>query len=315
MRSSARLEEAKKILEALGMPKPQRNDNAAYTLLAFAGVGPRTPWAQASAPRLTPHDVIRLARERYRKIYAENTRETIRRQAIHQFVQGGVLQRNPDDPGLSTNSPRTHYALTDEALAVLRSYGSPGFDLASASFLANVGGGLAARYAARRTASRVKVTLPRSADIFLSPGAHNKLQAQVIEEFLPRFAPDASILYLGDTDHKSLCMDEGALLKLGISLTEHDKLPDIVAYDETRRWVFLIEAVTSHGPVSAKRHMELEEALQSCDAGRVYVSAFLGFQEFKREASQIAWDTEVWIAEEPDHMLHYNGDRFLGPRE
>jgi len=116
------VDEAKALLKALGMPTKQQNDNAAYTLLAFAGIGRRTPWAEAGAPRLTPHDVIQFARDKYRKAYAENTRETIRRQAIHQLVQGGVLARNPDDPGLATNSPRTHYALTDEALTVIRAY-------------------------------------------------------------------------------------------------------------------------------------------------------------------------------------------------
>ena len=28
----------------------------------------------------------------------------------------------------------------------------------------------------------------------------------------------------------------------------------------------------------------------------------------------INWDTEVWIAELPEHMIHLNGDQFMGPR-
>jgi hypothetical protein len=310
---STRIEEAKKILEAMGMPHAQRNDNAAYTLVAFADIGPTTPWSRSAAPRLKPHDVIQFARK-YKKTYAENTRETIRRQAIHQFIQGGVVQRNPDDPSLATNSPRTHYALTPEALVVLRAHGTTEFAAATVKFLTATGGGLAARYGAGRRAAGVEIVLFGGEVLALSPGGHNQLQACIIRDFLPRFAPGARVLYLGDTDHKSLRVDKAALASLGVPMTKHDKLPDIVLYDETKEWLFLIEAVTSHGPVSAKRHIELEEALHACAAGRIYVSAFPGFKEFKREASHIAWETEVWLAEAPDHLLHYNGDRFFGPR-
>ena len=85
-------------------------------------------------------------------------------------------------------------------------------------------------------------------------------------------------------------------------------------YDEIRNWLFLIEAVTSHGPVSSKRHFELEEMLKECLAARVYVSAFPDFATFKSFLTEIAWETEVWLAEIPGHLIHFNGDRFLGPR-
>jgi len=309
-----RVDEAKALLKALGMPTKQQNDNAAYTLLAFAGIGRRTPWAEAGAPRLTPHDVIQFARDKYRKAYAENTRETIRRQAIHQLVQGGVLARNPDDPGLATNSPRTHYALTDEALTVIRAYGTERFEVEAAAFLVKVSGGLAAQYARGRKDAGVEVSLAANTTLRLSPGQHNKLQALVVTTFLPKFAPAARVLYLGDTDHKSLQVDQEALAALGIPVGKHNKLPDVVLFDEQRRWLFLVEAVTSHGPVSPKRHKELEEMLRGCSVGRVYVSAFLDGKTFRRYATDIAWETEVWIAEAPEHMLHYNGDRFIGPR-
>lgn len=309
-----KLGEAKQILAALGMPKAQQNPNAVYTFLAFAGVGPRVAWSRASTPRLTPHDVIAFTHQRYGKSYAENTRETIRRQAIHQFVQGGILVRNPDEPGLPTNSPRTHYALTAEAIEVARAFGTSGFDAAGTKFREAQGGGLAERYARPRQTAAVTVTLPDGGSVTLSPGAHNRLHGQVIEAFLPRFAPGARVLYLGDTDHKSKRVDEARLAALGVPVTKHDKLPDLVLHEEKRNWLFLIEAVTSHGPVSAKRHMELEEVLVGATAGRVYVSAFPSFREFKKYAADIAWETEVWVADCPDHLLHYNGDRFFGPR-
>jgi type II restriction enzyme len=296
------------------MPTEQQNPNAVYTLLAFANIGPRTAWSKASDPRRTPHDVIAFARDAYQKAYAENTRETIRRQAIHQFVQGGLLARNPDNPNLATNSPRTHYALTPEALEVIRAFGTRGFEPAVRRFLTAQKGGLAARYGHERRKAGVSVSLPGGESLELSPGVHNILQAEIIHAFLPRFAADSAVLYLGDTDHKTKLIDEPRLTALGVPVTKHDKLPDVVLYDERRNWLFLVEAVTSHGPVSAKRHLELETVLANAKPGRVYVSAFPSFREFKKYADEIAWETEVWVAEFPEHLLHYNGDRFFGPR-
>lgn len=307
-------DDAIEILVALGMPRRQQNDNAIYTLLAFANVGPNTSWARAQALRLNPHGVIEFAARWYAKRYAENTRETIRRQAIHQFVQGAVLLRNPDDPGLSTNSPRTHYALSPDALKVVRAYGTSRFERLATRFREAVGGGLASVYAKPRQMSAVLVKLTTGQELRLSPGSHNVLQRDVVEQFLPRFAPESMVLYLGDTDHKTLHVDEHGLRSIGVPLKKHDKLPDVVAFDPKRNWLFLVEAVTSHGPVSAKRQLELAAVLKRCKAGLVYVSAFANFREFKRHADHIAWETEVWIADMPDHLLHYNGDRFLGPR-
>ena len=284
---SKRLREARTILAALGMPKPQQNPNAVYTFLAFANVGPRSAWMNAAAPRLTPHQVIAFAEKAYGKIYAENTRETIRRQAIHQFVQGGILMRNPDEATLPTNSPRSHYALTDEVLEAIRTFGTPTFDAAAAKFCAAEGGGLAERYAKPRQSAKVAVILDGAA-IVLCPGAHNRLQAQIIEQFVPLFAAGGRVLYLGDTDQKSKHVDATRLAALGIPVTKHDKLPDIVVHDKKRNWLFLIEAVTSHGPVSAKRHVELEEMLAASKIGRVYVLAFPSFREFKKYAAEIA---------------------------
>lgn len=103
--------------------------------------------------------------------------------------------------------------------------------------------------------------------------------------------------------------------KLGIPPLSHEKLPDVVVYDENQKWLFLIEAVTSHGPVSPKRWLELEDAFKGCKVGVVYVTAFPDRATFRKNATEIAWETEVWIADQPDHLIHFNGDRFLGPHK
>ena len=136
-----------------------------------------------------------------------------------------------------------------------------------------------------------------------------------MEQFAPRFAPGAKLLYLGDTANKSLVMDSEELVRLGFPVDKHSKLPDVVLYLPKKRWLYLIEVVTSHGPVSPKRFQELEKIFDQSAIGRVYVSAFPDFKEYIRHARNIAWETEVWLAEAPDHLIHFNGDKFIGPRQ
>jgi hypothetical protein len=310
----AKLEDAKDILKALGLPPKQQNDVAAYTLLALAGIAPKTKWSAAERRSLRIHDMIVFTNAEYRvpegtKPYQENTRETFRRQAIHQFEQARVVDKPQD---LETNSPKTRYTLSSAALAVIQSYGSKKFAAEAAAFRESQGS-LLAVYTASKRMHLVPVTLADGREFTLSPGKHNQVQAAVVRDFAARFAPGATLLYLGDTAKKTLILEEDVLRKLCVPITKHDKLPDVVLYDETRNWLYLIEAVTSHGPVSPKRKLEMERELKSCTAERIYVSAFPDFKEFRRHIDNIAWETEVWIAENPDHMIHFNGDKFLGP--
>jgi len=169
----------------------------------------------------------------------------------------------------------------------------------------------------RRTWGRtlIPLTLPDGRVLDLSPGEHNELQAAIVKEFAPRFAPGAYLLYLGDTANKMLHVETERLSTLGVPVTQHDKLPDVVLYEQQREWLFLIEAVTSHGPMSDTRVQQLILMLANCTAESIFVSAFPDLKTFKKYISEIAWETEVWIAENPDHLIHFNGDKFLGPRD
>jgi type II restriction enzyme len=309
------IEEARQVLKALGLPDAQQNEISALTLLALLRLGPDDPWTAATRDRRrVSRDIMAFIADRYGRSYAPNTRETIRRQVLHQFLQARIADYNPFEPDLPTNSPRAHYAVSEAVLPVIQSHGSPRWDEAVARFIAEHGS-LAATYTRRRSAGTwVPLTLPDGRTVELSPGLHNRLQKAVLEEFVPRFAPGAALLYLGDTARKRLIMDTATLDGLGWPMSDHDKLPDIVLYDAARAWLFLIEVVTSHGPMSPKRVLELEERLQARRPGAVYVSAFPTMAEFRKHMREIAWETEVWIAEAPDHMIHFDGDRFLGPR-
>jgi type II restriction enzyme len=310
----ADVEEAREILNTLGLPTAQSNEMSALTLIALCGLRPDDPWTKAQRVRCTvTKGIMDYVREHFGKNYAANTRETFRRQVLHQFVQGHIADYNPFEPNLPTNSPRAHYAITEAALEAVKTFGAPEWKEAVRKFAAEHGV-LRVLYTPERDHQRVPIRLPTGEEIRLSPGKHNEVQKAIVEEFAPRFAPGSELLYLGDTAKKDLVVNVKALADLGIPITDHDKLPDVVLYDRTRGWLFLVEAVTSHGPVSPKRIVELEAMLAKCSAAFVYVSAFPDMAEFKRHATAIAWETEVWLADIPDHLIHFNGDRFFGPR-
>ena len=310
----ADVEEAQEILEALGMPLAQRNQMAGLTLIALCGLTPDAAWATAKRRRCTvTKGIMDYLEKHYGTEYAPNTRETFRRQVLHQFVQGGIADYNPFERDLPTNSPKAHYAVTAAALKVVRRYGTEDWQPAIDRFHRRWGG-LVARYARDRDRRLIPIRLPDGQALRLSPGRHNEVQKAIVEDFAPRFAPGAHLLYLGDTSKKNLFIDKARLAELGIPITDHDKLPDVVLYDAQREWLFLVEAVTSHGPVSPTRMVDLETMLAACPAVAIYVSAFPDFGEFRKHMRNIAWETEVWLCDTPDHMIHYDGEQFLGPR-
>lgn len=312
----SKITEAQEILKALGLPAAQQNEMSALTLLALCSIKEDTPWADATRTnqRITK-EIMAFVNENYKADapYAPNTRETFRRQVLHQFIQAGVANYNPDDPTLPVNSPKAHYAITQEALEVAQSYGTKNWDSRTQQFAVEYEI-LRDRYAAERDMHRIPLVIEGN-EYYLSPGAHNEVQAAVVEEFAPRFAPGGKLLYIGDTEDKDLYVNPAGLEALNLPITEHSKLPDIVISDDKREWLFLVEVVTSHGPVSAKRVVELEEFTKDCPYGIVYVTAFPNAKEFKKHVDDIAWETEVWLSDTPDHMIHFNGDRFIGPRK
>lgn len=282
--------------------------------MALARVSDQVPWSKATRESYTLRKgIMDYVGDVLGNPYAENSRESFRRQVLHQFVQGGVCLYNPDSAALATNSSLSHYKLSKEAWNACKAFGSLGWKKKRDAFLA-VAGSLSETYGAARAMEQVPVTLPDGTELLLSPGKHNEVQAAIIMEFAPRFAPGALVLYLGDTTHKGLVLQKDEMKAVGIPITQHDKLPDVVLLDKKRGWLYLVEAVTSHGPMSPKRMVELKKLLKNCTLGAVFVSAFPDMAEFKKHAADIAWDTEVWLSEVPDHMMHFNGDRFLGPR-
>jgi len=305
----SKIDDALKILTLMGIPKAQQNDRSALTLLAVLDVKKKTSWKTAKERPIIIHDIMGFIQENYAVSYAENSRETIRRQTLHQFEQAGIVIRNRDDPTLPTNSPKNNYTITPEALSVIRTFGTPGFDAELNHFTVNHGK-LIEKYAGRKREHDLTVNL-NDEILTLTAGAHNELQIAILRDLYPRFFSGAELLYLGDAANKMLKIHEKLVAELHFPITQHDKLPDIVFYDRKRHVLVLIEAVTSHGPMSPKRVQELTELLSKSGIKQIFISAFPTRKEFKKYFDETAWETEVWLAEEPDHMIHLNGPKFL----
>lgn len=312
--AKTRIDEALGFLRDLGVPRAQQNERSALALLALLDLRPDAPWAEASAPLRGITPMMEFFELHYGKRYAPNTRETVRRFTVHQFAQAGIVIVNPDDPDRPVNSPKYAYQIDERVLEVARSYSSPDYDAQLRHYLADAGT-LAKRYARARKLRRIPVRLRSGKTIRLTPGGQNVLLKEIIEEFCPRFTPGAEVIYVGDTGDKWAYWDPALLEEVGVAVDEHGKMPDVLVYMKDRNWLVLIEAVTSHGPVDPKRQLELRRLFGRSSAGLVFVTAFPDRATLTRFLPQVAWETEVWVAEAPTHLIHFNGDRFLGPHE
>ncbi len=300
------------LLASLGLPRAQQNERSALCLLALLNLMHDKKWAQAESRLVGITPIMDWARAHYDKDYAPNTRETFRRQSMHQFVAAGLALYNPDDPQRSVNSPKAVYQIEPAALDLLRSVGTKNWQQNLLDYL-KTNGTLAETYAGKREQNLIPVVLPTGATFALSPGEHSELIRAIIENFAPRFAPGSKLVYAGDTGKKWGYFDAPLLSSLGVTVDAHGKMPDVVLYFEARKWLLLVESVTSHGPVNAKRHAELRKLFANSSVGIVFVTAFPSRAVLGRYLSEIAWETEVWVADSPSHLIHFNGDRFLGP--
>ena len=260
-----KIEETREFLQTIGMPKAQQADICCYVILAMAGVKPDMSWSEATNEWIRIHDIIQFVNAFYGMSYAENSRETFRKQALHRFRTAALIEDN----GKATNSPNYRYRLTEETVQILRTMGTPKWRESIKRFLC-YHEKLIDLYASKKKMTMMPVNINGESFKF-STGKH-------------------------------------------IEITLHDKMPDVVLYREDKDWIYFVESVTSVGPMDPKRILEIEEMTKDVTAGKIFVTAFLDFKTYKKFAEELAWETEVWIAEMPEHMIHLNGDKFMGPR-
>lgn len=303
---------AHRIIISLGLPRAQQNERSALSLLALLNLTPGKPWSQAENPLVGITPIMNWVREHYGKAYAPNTRETFRRRTMHPFCDAGVALHNPDKPDRPVNSPKAVYQIEPAALKLLRSFGTRQWHDNLTAYLAERET-LIAKYAKAREQNRIPLEIEPGTEITLSPGEHSELIRAIIEDFAPRFAPGSVLVYAGDTGDKWAYFDAALMTELGVDVDSHGKMPDVVMHFTEKNWLPLVEAVTSHGPVDGKRHAELAKLFANSRAGLVYVTAFPNRVTMGRYLDEIAWETEVWVADAPSHLIHFNGVRFLGP--
>jgi len=311
------INQALDILHAFGVPldaTPRRLERMAGAFLAAADVRKPGDWSTAKdtnsgwGPKT--RDMIAWENKHLGENISMGSYDDIRRKDLKLPVLAGIVARTKE--GSARNDSTRGYVLEPEHAKLIRRYGKPRWRREVDAFMADRPR-LEDLLARRRDLELITVKVPGGDELAFSPGEHNELQKAVIEEFLPRYGHGAELLYVGDTANKFLILDENRLTALNFFELAHGELPDVVAYSRKKNWLYLIEAVHTSGPISETRLLELQELTRECTADIVYVTAFLTRNKFRQWMREIAWETEVWIAETPDHLIHFNGDKFLGP--
>ena len=314
------INEALFILNSLGIPfdglSERRLEKMGMAFLAVVDVKNSDEWqnAKQSGEGWAPQtrQIIEYINEYFEESISSGSYDDIRRKDLKLPTVAGVIERSANDPAAATNNPTRGYALSPIYTYIVRTFGASGWEDDVDELLAETGA-LREKMSCLRQMDMIDVTIPGEKKLYFSTGEHNQLQKAVIEEFLPRYGYNAVVLYVGDTADKFLLLEKEKLKSLSFFEISHDVLPDIIAYSPDRNWLYLIEAVHSSGPVNSVRLEELKQLTKSCSAEIIYVTAFLDRATFRKFAPEIAWETEVWIADTPDHMIHFNGDKFLGP--
>ncbi|MCC5807974.1 MAG: Eco57I restriction-modification methylase domain-containing protein [Opitutales bacterium] len=307
-----KIDEALDILKQLDVPRAQQNERSALTLLALLGQRPKAKWSESKRVFIGITQMMDWFRNHFGVTYAPNTRETVRRQTIHQFVEMGLAVPNSDQPDRPVNSPFYGYEIESSALELIRTYRTRKWKQALTAYMESVDS-LRVLHHQEREMNRIEVRLPDGSKKWLSAGGQNVLIKAIVEEFCPRFTPGGYVCYLGDAGKKISDDEKTYFRRLGVELDPHGKMPDVVVYLEDRNWLVLIEAVTSHGPIDNKRKRELQKLFAGCTAGLVFITAFPTRKAMLTFFHEISWETDVWLAENPSHLIHFDGEKFLGP--
>jgi len=307
-----KIQQAIIILDSLGLPNAQLNDRTALCLLALLDLKPDDPWDFAKSRPLGITPIMEYISQHYNKAYKPNSRETIRDESVTPMLLAGLLVKNLDDPYRSKNSSLNNYQTEEATLDLLQTYGSENWDENLKIYL-EARETLREKYAKERDMAMLPIYVSLGKEIRISPGAHSLLIKAIIEEFAPRYAPGSKLLYIGDTGSKWGVYEQDDFKSLGLDFTQTTNMPDVILYFEKKKWLLVIEAVTSNGPISGQRHEELRALFKESKVPIVYVTAFPNRRAMTSFLAELAWETEVWCADAPTHLIHFDGERFLGP--
>lgn len=259
---------------------------------------------------LKTRDIIEFENKYYSENISSGSYDDIRRKDLILLVSAGIVFNSCMLEEKATNNPTRGYGLNPLFASLIKAYGKSNWEVELNKFLFE-NKSLKEEMEHRRNLQKIPVALPSGENIELSFGEHNVLQKEIVENFLTKFGFNAQVLYIGDTTNKFLYKDDKKLEELKCFNIKHEELPDVIAYSKDKNLLFLCEAVHSAGPMSEIRVRKLKEQLNKCTAEIIFITAFLTKKDFKKWILDIAWETEVWIAETPEHMIHFNGYKFL----
>lgn len=257
-------------------------------------------------------DIITFENKNFGEDISSGSYDDIRRQDLKLLVEAGIVVNSSSTEEQATNNPSRGYGLSTSFANLLHSFGSSRWEILLNEFRKETKS-LKEELERRRDLQKVPVTLPNGKTIVLSYGEHNNLQKAIIEVFLPLFGLGAEVLYVGDTKDKFLHLEKAELEKIKFFTLEHEELPDVVAYSREKNLLYLIEAYHSTGEWDEIRVRKVKRKLEEsgCTANVIFFTAFENKNIFKQKAKDIAWETEVWIADSPEHLVHFNGYKFL----
>lgn len=257
-------------------------------------------------------DIITFENKNFGEDISPGSYDDIRRQDLKLLVEAGIVVNSSSTEEQATNNPSRGYGLSTSFANLLHSFGSSRWEILLNEFRKETKS-LKEELERRRDLQKVPVTLPNGKTIVLSYGEHNNLQKAIIEVFLPLFGFGAEVLYVGDTKDKFLHLEKAELEKIKFFTLEHEELPDVVAYSREKNLLYLIEAYHSTGEWDEIRVRKVKRKLEEsgCTANVIFFTAFENKNIFKQKAKDIAWETEVWIADSPEHLVHFNGYKFL----
>lgn len=311
--------QALEILDAFGIPfegmTKLRKRRMAKAFVAVAGLRPGLSWkdAIASAQKYRPRsrEVISWMNQHLGENISSGSYDDVRRKDLVLLSEAGIVLKAAGNEGAAPNDGTRGYAISPGFAVQIRKFGTPGWGASLPGFMANKQT-LADALRRERRLAMLPVKIG-DVDVVLGPGKHNQLQKAVIEQFLPRFGHGAEVLYVGDATDKFLFLNAERLSELNFFEIAHDKLPDVLAFSSEKNWLYLIEAVHSANPITPLRKRNQEQLTKGCTAEIVFITAFLDHASYRKFSGSIAWETEVWMADAPDHMLHLNGHNFMGP--
>ena len=304
------------ILKEVGVPldrlTPLRIQRMAQACMAIGGIIDSFNDVKSvkDGKFLRTREILQFENKNYGESISPGSYDDIRRKDLKLLVLAGIAISSSAFESQATNDGSRGYCLSDEFATLLQAYNTPDWPNALKEYKKNVKN-LEEELEQKREVERVPVKLPSGKELILTYGEHNQLQKAIIEQFLAIFGKGSEVLYVGDTKEKLLHKEEERLNELGFFNLDHDELPDVVAYNAEKNLLFLVEAFHCTGQWDKTRLYKVKQKLKNCHANLIFVSAFENIDQFRTKSNDIAWETEVWIADIPEHMIHFNGWKFL----